>query len=42
LIGPTDVPELATGTEPLQPSDPVPPLAAHDVAALVVQARVVV
>jgi hypothetical protein len=37
LIGPTAVPLLETGFDPFQPSAPVPPLAVHDVAALVAQ-----
>ena len=32
--GPTLVPELATGTLPLHPSDPEPPLAVQEVAPL--------
>jgi len=38
LIGPTVVPVLDTGSAPLQPSEPSPPLAAHAVAPLVDQA----
>jgi hypothetical protein len=39
LIGPTALPVLDTGTMPLQPSAPVPPLAAHAVAPLLDQAN---
>jgi hypothetical protein len=41
LIGPTAVPVLDTGFVPFQPSDPVPPLAVHEVAPLVVHVRLV-
>jgi hypothetical protein len=33
------VPELLTGTEPTQPSEPLPPLAVHDVAVVVAQVK---
>jgi len=35
--GPVEVPVLEVALAPLQPSEPVPPLAVHDVAALLVQ-----
>jgi hypothetical protein len=38
LIGPTAVPVLETGSGPLHPSAPVPPLAVHEVAPLLDQA----
>jgi len=37
LIGPTGVPLLDTGSAPLQPSAPVPPLAVQPVAPLLDQ-----
>jgi hypothetical protein len=37
LNGPTEVPELAAGREPVQPSLPVPPLGVHAVAFSVLQ-----
>jgi hypothetical protein len=37
LIGPTVLPRLKVDCEPFQPSVPVPPLAVHALAPLVVQ-----
>ena len=41
VSGPTLVPALAVATGPLQPSDPVPPLAVQELALLLDHARVV-
>jgi len=40
LTGPILVAELCVATEPLQPSEPLPPLAAHEVAPVVDQVAV--
>jgi hypothetical protein len=37
LMGPTTSPALLVGSDPFQPSDPVPPLAVHPLAPLVTQ-----
>jgi hypothetical protein len=41
LKGPIDRPLLEVPTLPVQPSEPVPPLAVHEFALLVLQARLV-